>query len=146
MACEFIVSAGEVFDGLSAGNGQPNQTIYVLPGGEITNIVVFGWGWDLLSANTVAIDTTVMAGAIECVYGAVSSNAMLSSGTQEVAGGVTVGTQVIAGAELVGDDGQAFGTTVSNGTQAVLGNGFASGTVLATAVWKRWLTGQKRLA
>src|SRR5215470_3456106 len=29
---EFIVSAGEVFDGLSAGNGQPNQTIYVLPG------------------------------------------------------------------------------------------------------------------
>src|SRR5215469_7870864 len=127
---EFIVSSGQVLSGLTAGDGQPNQTIYVLPGGEITNTVVFGGGWDLLSANTVAIDTTVMADAIEYVYGAVSSNAVLSGGTQEVAGGVTVGTQVIGGAELVGYDGQAFGTTVSNGTQAVLGNGFASGTVL----------------
>jgi autotransporter passenger strand-loop-strand repeat protein len=44
----------------------------VLPGGEIIDTVVFSSGWDVLSANTVAIGTTVMSGGIEYVYGAVS--------------------------------------------------------------------------
>ena len=52
---EFIVSSGQVFSGLTAGNGQPNATIYVLPGGEIIDTVVFSSGWDVLSANTVVI-------------------------------------------------------------------------------------------
>jgi hypothetical protein len=38
---EFIVSSGQVFSGLTAGDGQPNATIYVLPGGEIIDTVVF---------------------------------------------------------------------------------------------------------
>ena len=66
------MSSGQVFSGLTAGNGQPNATIYVLPGGEIIDTVVFSSGWDVLSANTVAIGTTVMSGGIEYVYGAVS--------------------------------------------------------------------------
>jgi len=64
---EFIVSSGQVFSGLTAGNGQPKATTYVLPGGEIIDTAVFSSGWDVLSANTVAIGTTVMSGGIEFV-------------------------------------------------------------------------------
>jgi autotransporter passenger strand-loop-strand repeat protein len=119
---EFIVSSGEVFSGLTAGDGQPNATIYVLPGGEIINTVIFSSGWDVLSANTVAIGTTVMSGGIEYVYGAVSSDAQVS-GKQANIGGLTIDTQVLGGEEGVGYSGQAIGTTIVSGVQLVYSGG-----------------------
>src|SRR5215468_10205395 len=99
---EFIVSGGEVFSGLTAGDGQPNATIYVLSGGTIIDTEIFNSGWDLLSAGAVAIGTTILFGGTEYVYGAVSSDARVSGGEQQVVSGVTVDTQIFGGEESVG--------------------------------------------
>src|SRR5215471_11839149 len=121
---EFMVQAGEVFSGLTAGDGQPNATIYVFSGGTIIDTGVFGAGWDLLSAGAVAIGTTVLSGGIEYVYGAVSSDARVSGGgEQQVVSGVTVGTEIVGGAELVGYSAQAIDTTIATGVQGVVGGG-----------------------
>src|SRR5215471_2827581 len=127
---EFIVSSGQVFSGLTAGSGQPNATIYVLPGGEIIDTVVFSSGWDVLSANTVAIGTTVMSGGVEYVYGAVSSDARVS-GQQANIGGLTIDTQVLVGGEAgAAYGGQASGTTIVGGVNLVYSGGVATGTVI----------------
>ena len=63
----------------------------MLPGGEIIDTVVFSSGWDVLSANTVVIGTTVMSGGIEYVYGAVSQRRVRSLPCDRIAGDVLNG-------------------------------------------------------
>jgi autotransporter passenger strand-loop-strand repeat protein len=94
MASEFIVSAGEVFDGLSAGNGQPNQTIYVLPGG-------------FLPAPPPAAQPS------SAEVRTLSPMAARRSGTTVLAGGE----------EIVASSGFASGTVVSSGGTLVVPQG-----------------------
>src|SRR5215831_8509276 len=139
---EFMVEAGEVFSGLTAGDGQPNFTVYVFSGGTIIDTVIFNSGWDLLSSGAVAIGTTVLSGGTEYVYGAVSSDAQVSGGgEQQVAGGVTVGTEIVGGAELVGYSAQAIDTTIATGVQGVVGGGVATGTVIGSGGVEETATG-----
>jgi hypothetical protein len=54
---EFMVEAGEVFSGLTAGDGQPNATIYVSSGGTIIDTEVFNSGWDQIDLEDIAFGT-----------------------------------------------------------------------------------------
>jgi autotransporter passenger strand-loop-strand repeat protein len=86
----------------------------------------------MLSANTVAIGTTVMGAGTKYVYGAVSSDAQLSGGEQQVVSGVKWHNRN-GGEEIAFSGGAASGTTVFNGGEEIVAySGFASRTVVSS--------------
>jgi autotransporter passenger strand-loop-strand repeat protein len=130
---EIIVEPGDVFSGLTAGNGAPYVAIYVSSGGTIIDTEVFNSGVVGLSSGAVAISTTILSGGTEYVFpGGVARDTRVSAGGTEVvnAGGVTIDAQLVGGDQSVYFTGEASGTTITSGFQFVSSGGVAIGTVV----------------
>jgi len=70
-AFEFIVSGGEVFSGLTAGDGQPNATSIkiVSSGGTAIGDDIGSGGSELVQSRGLATDTDLYGGTPEAASG-----------------------------------------------------------------------------
>jgi hypothetical protein len=129
---EFMVEAGEVFSGLTAGDGQPNATIYVSSGGT-----VFNSGWDQIDLEDIAFGTMTTKNGHNSQ---VSYTGNAVSGTLTVTDGVhTAGIQLLgyytASEFATASDGHG-GTviTFTSATTVTGGHGHGHGNAIASPV------------
>jgi len=113
---EIIVEPGDVFSGLTAGNGAPYFAIYVSSGGTIIDTEIFNGGIVNVLPGDMAISTIFsQLGGLEVVFGA-AIGAQINSATLVIASGGFTGSGPIvflSGGKLALKASVNFGGTIS---------------------------------